>query len=119
MAKTNEEPTLVENARDKVTKLASDAQTKFQDVSKDVRRGAERAQEEIRKGYERASNSARESYDDASRNLRKGYRKVRKDFDGLTKDVNEYVRDNPGKSVLIAASVGFVIGLLFRGGRDE
>jgi ElaB/YqjD/DUF883 family membrane-anchored ribosome-binding protein len=119
MANAQEDPTPLANVRQKVTKVATDVQGKFQDVSKDVRRGAERASDEIKKGYERASQTARDGYDEASRNLRKGYKKVRKDFDGLTKDVNEYVRDNPGKSVLIAAGVGFVIGLLFRGGRDE
>ncbi len=119
MAKAQETSTPVAQVRDKVTQMAADVQTKLQDVSKDVRRGAERATDEIKKGYERASNTAREGYDEASRNLRKGYKRARKDFDGLAKDVNEYVRDNPGKSVLIAAGVGFVIGLLFRGGRDE
>lgn len=119
MAKAEEEATPLAGVREKVTKMATDVQTKFQGVSQDVRRGAERASSEIKRGYERASQSARDGYGEASRNLRKGYQKVRKDFDGLTQDVNEYVRDNPGKSVLIAAGVGFVIGLLFRGGRDE
>jgi ElaB/YqjD/DUF883 family membrane-anchored ribosome-binding protein len=29
------------------------------------------------------------------------------------------VRDNPGKSVLIAAGVGFLVGLLVRRSRDD
>jgi len=33
--------------------------------------------------------------------------------------VSTYVRENPGKSVLIAAGVGFLIGLLFRGRSDD
>ncbi len=67
------------------------------------------------------STAARETYDVAAERARQGYDKARKDIDQLSQDVNEYVRDNPGKSVLIAAGVGFVIGLAFRGrgrGRD-
>jgi ElaB/YqjD/DUF883 family membrane-anchored ribosome-binding protein len=33
--------------------------------------------------------------------------------------VSTYVRANPGKSVLLAAGVGFVLGLLFRGRNDD
>jgi ElaB/YqjD/DUF883 family membrane-anchored ribosome-binding protein len=88
-------------------------------MSAEVRRGAERATTEIRRGVERASQAAREGYDDASRNVRQGYQRVSKDLEGLTKDVNEYVRDNPGKSVLMAAGVGFLLGLLFRLGDEE
>ena len=65
------------------------------------------------------STAARERYGVAAERARQGYDKARKDLDHLTQDVNEYVRDNPAKAVLIAAGVGFLIGLLFRGrGRD-
>lgn len=105
--------------REKVTRLADDAKTKLGDVSNDVRKGAERASHEIRKGYERAYSAARDSYGDASKNMRKGYKRVRKDFDSLSSDLNEYVQDNPGKSILIAAGIGFLFGLVFRGGGDR
>jgi ElaB/YqjD/DUF883 family membrane-anchored ribosome-binding protein len=42
---------------------------------------------------------------------------VRRDAVQVSDNVNEYVRENPGKSILIAAGVGFVIGLLVRGNR--
>ena len=44
---------------------------------------------------------------------------MRKDAGDLAADVNAYVRENPGKSVLIAAGAGFVLGLLLRGRRRE
>jgi ElaB/YqjD/DUF883 family membrane-anchored ribosome-binding protein len=50
----------------------------------------------------------------AAESLRHGYDRVRKDFDDLNSDVNAYVKDNPGRSVLIAAGIGFVLGLLIR-----
>lgn len=105
-------------AKARTGKITEEFQGRLRDVSEDVRRGAERASTEIKRGYERASHAAREGYDDASRNLREGYTRVRKDFDGLSRDVNEYVRDNPGKSVLMAAGVGFLVGLLFRSSED-
>lgn len=105
-------------AKGRAAKVTDEFQGRLRDVSEDVRRGAERASTEIKRGYERASHAAREGYDDASRNLREGYTRVRKDFDGLSRDVNEYVRDNPGKSVLMAAGVGFLVGLLFRSGEE-
>jgi len=107
------------SVRDRVSAISGDVQGRVREMSDEVRRGAERASEEIRRGYERASQAAREGYDDAARNVRKGYQRMQKDLQGLSGDVNEYVRDNPGKSVLIAAGVGFLIGLLFRGGKEE
>lgn len=46
--------------------------------------------------------------------LKQGYDRVRKDVDDLNADLNTYVRDNPGRSVLIAAGLGFVLGMLVR-----
>ncbi len=50
-------------------------------------------------------------------NLKAGVDRVRKDLDDLTDDVTTYVNDNPGRSVIIAAAAGFVLGLLIRGRR--
>jgi ElaB/YqjD/DUF883 family membrane-anchored ribosome-binding protein len=41
------------------------------------------------------------------------------DFGAFTDQVRSYVRSNPGKALLISIGVGFVIGLLLRGGDDE
>lgn len=70
--------------------------------------------EKVGETYAKASKVAKERYAETSETLRTGYTKVRKDLDGLTHDVTEYVKDNPGKSVLIAAGVGFLVGLVFR-----
>ena len=55
--------------------------------------------------------------DVAVENLKAGVDRVKKDLDGITDDVTTYVNDNPGRSVLIAAGVGFLVGMLMRGGR--
>ena len=92
----------IDTAREKITEVAGT-----------VERGFQKAKEDAGK----ASQVAREKYDETKVQLRTGYDKVRKDMDGLGEDVNQYVRDNPGRSVLIAAGIGFVIGIVARGGR--
>ena len=37
----------------------------------------------------------------------------------MSREVSLYVRDNPAKAVLIAAGVGFLLGLVVRGSRDD
>jgi ElaB/YqjD/DUF883 family membrane-anchored ribosome-binding protein len=84
-----------------------------------VKERADQATAKVKEKADQVSTVARERYGVAAERARQGYDKARKDLDHLTQDVNEYVRDNPGKSVLIAAGVGFLIGLIFRGrGRD-
>lgn len=41
------------------------------------------------------------------------------DMGAVTDQVRTYVRSNPGKALLISIGVGFVIGLLLRGGDDD
>lgn len=62
--------------------------------------------------------SAKETLEGARESAREGYDKVTKDLEHLGKDVNEYVRQNPGKAIAMAAGAGFVLGLLLRGRRD-
>jgi ElaB/YqjD/DUF883 family membrane-anchored ribosome-binding protein len=102
-------------ARERFQKLGDDMQGRYREVSDDVRRGAERASAEIRRGAERA----RESYQDVADNARRGYDKVRSEAGDLTREVGFYVRDNPGKALLIAAGVGFLLGLVARGRGDD
>lgn len=102
-------------ARERFQKLGDDMQGRYRQVSSDVRRGAERASAEIRRGAEKA----RESYSDVADEARRGYDKVRNDAGDLTREVGFYVRDNPGKALLIAAGVGFLLGLVARGRGDD
>ena len=84
-------------------------------ASSRVKEKAGEATSRVKEKAEQVSTVAREQYGVAAQRARQGYDKARKDLDHLTQDVNEYVRDNPGKAVLIAAGVGFLIGLVFRG----
>lgn len=113
----------VVSARDRFQR---ELQNRYQRVSEDVRRGAERASGEIRRGAERARETcgvaaerARETYGGVAENARQSYDKVRTDAGRLTREAGFFVRDNPGKAVLMAAGVGFLLGLLARRNQDD
>jgi ElaB/YqjD/DUF883 family membrane-anchored ribosome-binding protein len=127
MADTNDSPVSPEgaesaqdrpgvvSARDRFQRLTEEFQDRYGKVSSDVRRGAERATSEIRRGAERA----RDTYRDAADNARLGYAKLRVESGRYGREISDYVRDNPGRAVALAAGVGFLIGLLVRRGRDD
>jgi ElaB/YqjD/DUF883 family membrane-anchored ribosome-binding protein len=112
----------IASARDRFQRLSQDMRGRYADVSQDVRQGAERASAEIRRGAERASSElrrgterARETYQEVADNARRQYHQVRSEAGDLTREVGFYVRDNPGKAMLMAAGVGFLLGLIVRG----
>jgi ElaB/YqjD/DUF883 family membrane-anchored ribosome-binding protein len=116
----------VASARDRFQRLSEDVRGRYASVSQDVRRGAERASAEIRRGAERASTEfrrgterARETYEDVADNARRQYDRARSEAGNLTREVGFYVRDNPGKALLMAAGVGFLLGLVVRGRGDD
>lgn len=101
------------------------AQARYRQVSEDVRRGAERARTEFqrgteraREGFQRGTERAREHYRDVAESAREGYDRVRRDAGRLTGEVSDFVRENPARAVLIAAGIGFLLGMLVRR-RDE
>lgn len=70
--------------------------------------------ERVKKASARAGEAAKGGYGAAREKLGHGYERARKDLDQLVGDANVYVRDNPGRAVLIAAAAGFVLGFLLR-----
>lgn len=105
----------VVSARQRFQRLGDELQGRYRKVSEEVRRGAERASSEIRRGAERA----RESYGPVAENAQRSYQRVRSEAGNLSREVSLYVRDNPGKAVVIAAGVGFLLGLLARRRGDD
>jgi len=65
---------------------------------------------------------ARDQFDDVSedvrKNLKKSARRLEKEYGPLWEDVLRSVRDNPGTAVAISLGVGFLFGLIVRGGDD-
>ena len=106
-------------ARDVVEDGLAEARDQFEDAAEEFERSARRTRREIRRHATRLGGAARERYDAAVEGVQRGYQKVRKSAEDLGDDVNAYVRENPGKSILIAAGVGFALGLLIRGRRRD
>lgn len=100
----------VGRARAVVTERVGAAKERLQSVGTEL--GSK-----VRDQGERVGDYARERYGVARDRVGQGYDRARKDVDQLAADVNVYVRDNPGRAVLIAAGVGFVLGFLLRGER--
>lgn len=105
----------VDYAKEKLGEGVEYAKERLGEVARDVEQRYQKVAEEMRKEAEKAKVKAREQMGVAAEGLRTGYDKVRKDANELTDDFNDYVRDNPGKSVLIAAAAGFIVGLILRG----
>ncbi|MDH3404730.1 MAG: hypothetical protein OEP45_14005, partial [Acidobacteriota bacterium] len=95
----------------RVGEVAKEKAARAGEVAKEK---AARAGEVAKEKAARAGEVAKEKYGVAVDNLKQGYDKVHKDLSKLSEDVNEYVRDNPGRSILIAAGIGFVVGTLLR-----
>jgi ElaB/YqjD/DUF883 family membrane-anchored ribosome-binding protein len=106
-------------AREVVEDGLAEARDQFEDAAAEFERSARRTRREIRRHAARLGDAARERYDATVDSVQRGYQKARKSAEDLTDDVNVYVRENPGKSILIAAGVGFVLGLLLRGRRRD
>jgi len=80
------------------------------------------ASESVKAKYADASKIAKEKFADASKVAKEKYEKVKGkvdeiEFEEVTEKVRAYVRENPGKAILISVGVGFLIGLLLR--RDD
>lgn len=97
---TNDHGT-VEQARERFSRMAGEVRGRARRTGDDLRRGAQIARERasvtgdtLRDGYQRAESRARVA----------------------SSDVNDFVQENPGRAVLLAAGVGFLIGLLARRG---
>ncbi len=97
--------------------VISDSIEKTKATLEDAKEKVLKASRTMREEAAKATDFARERAGVAAETLREGYGRARKDMDKLSEDVTTYVRDNPGRSVLIAAGIGFLIGFLIRSDR--
>lgn len=94
-----------------------EAREDLEEAAGKVAESARRTRREMRRRAERFGTAAKERYGAAVEGMKSGYEKVRKDAGDVATEVNAYVRENPGKSILIAAGAGLLLGLLIGGGR--
>ncbi len=104
----------MDRTKKRVTAAVGDAREKFQSVASDVGERFQQASATAQERSRQAREAARERYQVTSARMQDGYTRVRKDVDFVVDDINDFVREKPGTSVLIAAGAGFLLGLLFR-----
>ena len=110
----------------KVRSRSSEAYSKARVYLTEARAALETAREKMGELYGRSREVAEEAYAKAKENfdkltveVMKGYAKVKAkvqeiDVKEVRDDVVDYIRRNPGKSVLIALGIGFAVGYLVR-----
>lgn len=124
---------LVERAKEtlgegygKLKTRSAEAYSTAKEYLAEARAALEAARERIGELYgrsreiaEEAYQKAKEQFEKVAAELKKGYAKVKAkveqvDVKEVRDDVVEYIRRNPGKSVLIALGVGFALGFMLR-----
>ncbi|MEM1177456.1 MAG: hypothetical protein AAGM22_03870 [Acidobacteriota bacterium] len=58
---------------------------------------------------------ARRGVGERAAKFRDGYASVQENLAHASDDLGDYVRQNPGFAVLVAAGLGFLIGMILRG----
>jgi ElaB/YqjD/DUF883 family membrane-anchored ribosome-binding protein len=97
-------------AREKFTRVADDLKGRYERATGGFQRKAKDARSELQRGAERA----RERYDEAGERLRHGYDSASEHAEEWNRDLNHFVQEHPGRAVLMAAGVGFLLGMVFR-----
>ncbi len=93
----------LDGVKARVSGVAEEVGQRYDDVAKGVKEGAGRARETARQGYESTAET-----------VRRGYHRARGDMGGALSDLSDFVRENPARSVAIAAGIGFALGLILR-----
>jgi ElaB/YqjD/DUF883 family membrane-anchored ribosome-binding protein len=105
--------------REQAQEVSEAMNEKLADLGAAARRTGEKARDYAREQGEKAREFAREQYEARAEQMRRGYSQVKETAGEWSDDLTDYVRENPGRSLLAAAGVGFVIGLLVRGIRRD
>ena len=108
---------LIDRTRDAVVGATHRAERGVESTAERAVETARLAGESVRGGAEKAARSAHQRTQDAAQAVDRGYDRVRGDLTRRAIATTEYVTENPGKSLLLAASAGFLVGVLMRGRR--
>jgi len=104
---------------EKISDLGAAAKRAGEKARDFAREQGDKAREYAREQGEKAREYAREQYEVRSEQVRRGYSQAKETAGEWSDDLTDYVRENPGRSLLAAAGVGFLIGLLVRGVRRD
>jgi len=109
---------LVDRSHELVIKGTDVAERKVEQVAWAVVEGTHNAAARVREGAKSASVGAHQGVEGAARALDRGLPRAKQDLSAAAERTSDYVAGNPGRSLLIAAGVGFVLGLFFRRRRE-
>lgn len=84
-------------AKEKISGAASGAKRKFSEAGDSVKSAASGARRKVGDVKDKVSSM---------------------DYSGMGSDLRSFVRENPGKAIVIAAAAGFLVGLLLRSSEE-
>jgi ElaB/YqjD/DUF883 family membrane-anchored ribosome-binding protein len=103
---------LIDRTRDAVVGATDRAERGVESAAERVVEKTHLAGEHVRDGAKTASRDAHRRLESAAKAVDRGYTKARGDLLRAATTATDYVTENPGKAMLVAASSGFVIGML-------
>lgn len=96
-------------AKEKISSAAGAAKEKISGAASGARRKFSAAGDSVKS----AASGARRKFGDVKSKVTSA------DYSGLSSDLRSYVRENPGKAIVIAAAAGFLVGLLLRSSEED
>lgn len=111
--------TLIDNTRDAVVEGTHRAENGIETAAERLTEKAHGAGEYVRNGADSASRGAHHRLEDVAQRLDRGYTRAQADLSRAAGAASDYVAGNPGKSLLVAASAGFLTGMLVRSWRPS
>ena len=93
-------------------------ETPFDRARDFVEEKIDQTKEVLGDSYSRARDQFDDVSEDVRKNLKKSARRLEKDYGPVWEDVLGYVRQNPGTALAVSLGVGFLFGLMVRGGDD-
>jgi ElaB/YqjD/DUF883 family membrane-anchored ribosome-binding protein len=124
MAKSMERATdgvdsVIDRTRDAAVSVATRAERSVDAAAESVKETAHTAGEYVRARAETTALGTRRRVKATAKAIDRGYTRARSDLSRATKATTRYVTEHTGQALLLAASIGFVIGALMRRRRPE
>ncbi len=110
---------LIDTTRDAVIAGTHRAENGIDTAAERLSEKAHGAGESVRSGAESASRGAHHRLEDVAQRLDRGYTRAQADLTRAATTASDYVAGNPGKSLLVAVSAGFLTGMLVKSWRPS
>ncbi len=101
---------LIDRGRDAVVGATDRAERSVEKAAEGVAERAHRAGDYVRDGALNAALGAHRHLEDASLAVDRGYNRARSDLSRAAAATTDFLIENPGKALLMAAAAGFLLG---------